>query len=722
MNISFFKKISSIFIVWIGLLYAYIPTYSYSNKERNLSWISLIKRNNWIDNESIIYKKPSQVITDTDSDAESNKQTEPTKIEKINTYLKNTFPEQILIDGIIRQINWKDLIWSRGYKNNKTHIVVHHTANDISKIKTQEEAKSVINSIFRYHTQTNGRWDIGYNFIIDQWWNIYEWRWWWESVIWAHAKYNNASSLGIALLWNFEINEPTEAQLNALTKLSVALTIRYKINIDSEIYAHIEDDHEPYVKDVIRSSFIWHRDTGKTSCPGKNLYNKLPTIRQAIRTQLLIQKKTFPLKKARTIHQVTTPLTIDDNKWSLIVPIKTKSSIKKCISYDTNIATTCKKVSQWIEITVSKKNKKKISSWLVYIDANTNSTNESYRVIAPINWKSDEQLLLSQRRDEYIKKNNIKSSTNNENKFKKQISLEEIKNLQSQDVNVLLYEASTTLSEWKFLCQQCTVTDNKWNVYSDSSFSVIDNGDHIAYKNKSQTMRIDSLTIQPKKADGVAFITNYDRKSYAGIARNNFYGKLTISKQDIQIIGQKKPINKYTIVNSLPFSLYMRGIIESNDSEPIEKIKVMTLLAKNYVTFYLDSAHRHPSIPANTNYNAVDDARIFQKYAWAGVDKTLTKRKSALESTKNEIVTYNNNLAFLPYYTCSAGFTRSAKEKRGRNDTPYLVSVYDPSPCKDFNGHGVWLAGNGATTMANQWNKYTDIIKYFYPWVEIQTY
>jgi len=41
----------------------------------------------------------------------------------------------------------------------------------------------------------------------------------------------------------------------------------------------------------------------------------------------------------------------------------------------------------------------------------------------------------------------------------------------------------------------------------------------------------------------------------------------------------------------------MRGIIESNDSEPTEKIKTMTLLAKNYILFYLDPAHRHPSIP-----------------------------------------------------------------------------------------------------------------------------
>jgi hypothetical protein len=47
---------------------------------------------------------------------------------------------------------------------------------------------------------------------------------------------------------------------------------------------------------------------------------------------------------------------------------------------------------------------------------------------------------------------------------------------------------------------------------------------------------------------------------------------------------------------------------------PLEKSKVMALLAKSYLLFYLEKKNIHPSIPAQSKYNAVDDPRIFQKY------------------------------------------------------------------------------------------------------------
>lgn len=85
----------------------------------------------------------------------------------------------------------------------------------------------------------------------------------------------------------------------------------------------------------------------------------------------------------------------------------------------------------------------------------------------------------------------------------------------------------------------------------------------------------------------------------------------------------------------------MKGIVETNDTEHLEKNKVMAVISKTYALFYLEKKNLHPSIPAEAEYTAVDSADIFQKYAGAGVEKTLTKREQALIATENLIPLYD---------------------------------------------------------------------------------
>ena len=131
----------------------------------------------------------------------------------------------------------------------------------------------------------------------------------------------------------------------------------------------------------------------------------------------------------------------------------------------------------------------------------------------------------------------------------------------------------------------------------------------------------------------------------------------------------------------------------------------------------------HPNIPEQATYNAVDDPRIFQKYVWAGLENTLTKRYKALDKTQNKVITYNNNIVILPYFSCSAGFTYSAKEKRGRTDTPYLKTRFDLWICKDkdFAWHGVWLSWLWAERRAKFGRSYQDILKYYYSGIKVET-
>ena len=122
----------------------------------------------------------------------------------------------------------------------------------------------------------------------------------------------------------------------------------------------------------------------------------------------------------------------------------------------------------------------------------------------------------------------------------------------------------------------------------------------------------------------------------------------------------------------------------------------------------------------NARYTAIDNPDFFQKYVWAWLEKTLTKRYQALNATENEVVMYNWYLQILPYFNYSAGFTLSAEEKRWWNDTPYLNSTFDFEHCNDFSGHWVWLAGKWAERFAKNWMKYDQILKYYYDWINIE--
>jgi peptidoglycan hydrolase-like amidase len=134
----------------------------------------------------------------------------------------------------------------------------------------------------------------------------------------------------------------------------------------------------------------------------------------------------------------------------------------------------------------------------------------------------------------------------------------------------------------------------------------------------------------------------------------------------------------------------------------------------------MDKGNIHPNISPNASYTAIDDPNFFQKYVWAGLEKTLTRWYQALNATKDKIVMYNDYLPILPYFNCSPGFTLSAEEKRWWNDTPYLKSVYDFGTCSDFAWHWVWLAWKWAERFAQQWVTYDQILKYYYEWIEIK--
>ena len=302
-------------------------------------------------------------------------------------------------------------------------------------------------------------------------------------------------------------------------------------------------------------------------------------------------------------------------------------------------------------------------------------------------------------------------------KITKKYSIDDVRRLLNQDISVLLYELTTKYDSFEIKCDnKCIFTIDGMNYsWTNATLTFLSNKIQIT---SDRNLSANSVSIKPYKSGWIIEISNYKRKSYVWIPWNTFKWKLSFEKW-IYPLKNWEQKSDFIVINTLPFSEYMKWIVETNDTETLEKNKVMAMISKNYALFYLNKENIHPSISQNANYSAIDDPDFFQKYVWAGLEKTLTKRYKALEATKNQIVIYNGYLPILPYFNCSAWFTLSAKEKWWWTDTPYLQSTLDFDSCDNFAWHGVWLSGKWAEWLAKKWLSYKDILEYYYTWIEI---
>ncbi len=162
---------------------------------------------------------------------------------------------------------------------------VHHTVNPNDY--TREEAPAVVLAICRYHRNSNGWSDVGYNFLVDRFGTIYEGRAGGidQPVIGAQAQGYNAQSTGIANLGTFTSVEQTPEALNAMAAL-----IRWKLPIEGAPTAGTttmssaggSTNRFPAGRQVRVQRVIGHRDTGATACPGNALYAQLPELRALV--------------------------------------------------------------------------------------------------------------------------------------------------------------------------------------------------------------------------------------------------------------------------------------------------------------------------------------------------------------------------------------------------------------------------------------------------------
>ena len=160
---------------------------------------------------------------------------------------------------------------------------VHHTVN--LNDYTREEAPQVVLGICRYHRNTNGWNDVGYNFLVDRFGTIYEGRAGGvaAAVIGAQAEGFNAQSTGIANIGTFSSVPQSQAALDAMARL-----IRWKLPLHgystsgTAVMQSAGGGTSRFAAGatVRVNRILGHRDTNATECPGAALYAQIPQLRQ----------------------------------------------------------------------------------------------------------------------------------------------------------------------------------------------------------------------------------------------------------------------------------------------------------------------------------------------------------------------------------------------------------------------------------------------------------
>ncbi len=179
--------------------------------------------------------------------------------------------------GIITRAGWgadESLPGSCDSSYNRTvrAATVHHTEGNNNY--TKEQSPGIVRGIYAYHVQSNGWCDVGYNFLVDKYGQIFEGRRGGitQPVKGAHAYNWNTDTMGVSLMGSYTSTMPTEVQLDATVRLIAWRLAAYYRNPWARIT----------INGITSEVINGHRDVYSTDCPGNALYAYLPTFRQRV--------------------------------------------------------------------------------------------------------------------------------------------------------------------------------------------------------------------------------------------------------------------------------------------------------------------------------------------------------------------------------------------------------------------------------------------------------
>jgi hypothetical protein len=159
---------------------------------------------------------------------------------------------------------------------------VHHTVSQNEY--TPEASPAMVLAICRYHRNSNGWNDIGYNFLVDRYGRLFEGRAGGidKAVVGAQAQGWNSQSTSVSNIGTFSDLEQSDEAIGAMGDLLAWKLGLHGIPVTGQVTLPSgggSENRYPAGAQVTFERISGHRDGGKTECPGDALYAQLPDIR-----------------------------------------------------------------------------------------------------------------------------------------------------------------------------------------------------------------------------------------------------------------------------------------------------------------------------------------------------------------------------------------------------------------------------------------------------------
>ncbi|MBI4835699.1 MAG: SpoIID/LytB domain-containing protein [Candidatus Abawacabacteria bacterium] len=708
--------------------------------------------------------KPDPIPATPKSD-EPKKPTEESEYGPNCSKLEAKYPQELKVVSVSRNNPaGEEYTWPVAYAAKLRKLVVHHTDMDIKDydqngVIDNDDYKAAVRAIYYFHTISRDWGDIGYNYLIDPAGHIYEGRAGGDMAIAAHTLCKNNGALGIALLGRFQDSYPSEAALVSLQSLLKAKSKEYGIDPQGQSMFY----------GSLLPNIIGHRDARATSCPGERLYGLLPSLRDGNLTDTT--KITFPtttVSESRTYSPPQPLPTIQETKkvykaspllMSQVAPAVPGEILTLNIHFrnegntvwnsDTMVRPTFLPTGLTL-IKQAKQNEDLVSpdgtaTFLpqFMVDqslAKSKATVELYVVpngmVDLSSYKTKVDIVIGAVPvNQDISLNGVSAPDQVKAALKKNLVAAQVKR--------------STDSFSRFIIQDIggePVTETTPNVVPSKirvKLSVPDAA-VIAQANNSYQLIIDESMKHAGVSSEEITISAELQGLMAKVGTNVYHGKvvrlvplgdnpivtlvnfkhspewnLNLNDNQYRGIMEWRIISgKLTTINELPLEEYLQGLAEVSNSAPMEKQKVMAIIARSYASFYLIKDKKFPGLP----YDLDDNPNVSQKYLGYGYEKRSPAFVEAVHVTKGQVLKYQGEVVKTPYFSKSDGRTRSAEEVWGWTHTPYLSSVPDPlcqNPEGKLSGHGVGLSGCGAEEAAKRGYTAAQILQYYYPGTEM---